>query len=316
MRRLCISLLLLTACATQSQLAPSTTPIEAKTAKLRKLDGFLPLFWDGENGKLLMRIDRFGEELIYQVSLAEGVGSNPIGLDRAQLGSTHLIRFERVGPKVLMVEPNTRFRAIGGDELQQRAVNDSFAQSILWAFKVEAGDGTAALVDVTDFFLSDQHGVAARLRDTQQGSYILNHDRSALYLPHTKAFPRNTEVEATLTFVASEKPGTLVAGVSPVPEIVTIREHHSLVALPEPGYEPRPLDPRVAMSGIEVYDYASPFGGPLEKRWIARHRLEKKDPSAAVSEPVRPIVYYVDPGAPEPIRGAILEGASWWSEAF
>jgi len=321
---------ILTACATQPPPPPAVQPQPAaqappapppatlgeKTAKLQKIDGFVPLYWDNENGKLLMALSRFGEELIYQVSLPAGVGSNPIGLDRGELGATHIVRFDRIGPRVLMVEPNYRYRALTTDANERRAVEDSFARAVLASFKVESSEGNTVLVDATDFFLSDAHGVVQRLRATQQGSWSLDRSRSAIFLERTKAFPRNTEVEAVLTFTVNDRPGPLVSSVTPVPEIVTVREHHSLVALPEPGYKPRRLDPRVGMFGPEVYDYASPFTGPLEKRWIARHRLEKKDPTATVSEPVQPLVYYVDNGVPEPIRSALVEGASWWSKAF
>jgi hypothetical protein len=102
----------------------------------------------------------------------------------------------------------------------------------------------------------------------------------------------------------------------PTPQAITVRQHHSFVALPEAGYTPRRLDPRVGVMGVEFYDYASPITEPIEKRWINRHRLQKRDPSAALSEPVKPIIYYVDAGAPEPIRSALVEGASWWNEAF
>jgi Met-zincin/Domain of unknown function (DUF5117) len=327
MRSIAALLLLLSACASTPVPQPPPPPaapappaprsdIASKTAKMQKIDGFLPLFWDADAGKLYMRIARPGEEMINVTSLPGGVGSNPIGLDRNEMGRTRIVRFERVGPKVLLVEPNQRFRALSGDETERRAVADSFATSVLWAFKVEASEDDAVLVDATDYFLSDQHGVAQRLRDTRQGNYALDRNRSAIYLARTKAFPRNTEVEATLTFETHERPGPLVSGVTPHPELVTVREHHSFVALPPPGYKPRRTDPRVGVFGIEFYDYASPFTGPLEKRWIARHRLEKKDPTAAVSEAVEPLVYYVDPGAPEPIRSALVEGASWWSQAF
>jgi hypothetical protein len=298
--------------------AESHTPptLESRTASLQKIEGFIPLFWDANAGKLLMEISRFDEELILQSSLPAGVGSNPIGLDRGELSATHLVRFERIGPKVLLVESNTRFRALSDDAAERRDVEDSFARSVLWGFKVEAADATSVLVDATDFFLSDIHGVIRRLADLKQGSFALDRDRSAIWLPRTKAFPRNTEVEAILTFETHEHPGPLVSGVTPVPQTVSVREHYSFVALPEPGYKPRRVDPRVGVSGIEIYDYASPFTGPLEKRWIARHRLEKADPAAAVSDPVTPIVYYVDNGVPEPIRSALVEGASWWSQAF
>jgi hypothetical protein len=305
MRRAAAILLLLTACTTT---APPPAPADAPPPPANApevLEGYVPLRWDAENGKLLMEITRFGEELIWQVSLASGVGSNPIGLDRSQLGATHLVRFERVGPRVLMVEPNYAYRALSNDPSERRAVEQSFAQSIVAGFKVESTTPRGVLVDATEFFLSDAHGVARRLREAQQGSYSLDRNRSAVYLPRTKAFPRNTEVEATLTFTSSD-PGPLVRGVTSTPEIITVRQHHSFVALPEPGFEPRRQDPRVGVFGVEFYDYASPFTGPITKRWVARHRLEQG----------KPIVYYVDNGVPEPIRTALVEGASWWNAAF
>jgi len=334
MKKSLLALLVCGACATAPPAAPSNpqpppppaippstmlndvAEIAAKTASMQRIDGYIPLYWDEANGKLLMEISRFGEEMLYHTSLPGGVGSNPIGLDRNQIGSQHLVRFDRVGPRVLMVEPNYKYRSITSDAAERRAAEESFATSVLAGFKVEAASSASVLVDATDFFLSDMHGVAAQLRATQQGNYSLDRDRSALYLPRTKGFPRNTEVEATLTFRTSDTPGNLISGVAPTADAVTVREHHSFVALPEPGYKPRRADPRVGMIPLQFADYASPFTGPLETRWILRHRLEKKDPNAAVSEPVKPIVYYVDNGVPEPIRSALVEGASWWSEAF
>ena len=310
-RLIAAALLLLAGCATGGGQAILPVQPPPKTEgqaglPLLHLDGFIPLRWDEANGKLLMEITRFNEELIWQVSLAAGVGSNPIGLDRSQLGPTRLVRFERVGPRVLMVEPNYAYRALSNDPAERRAVEQSFATSIVAGFKVESTTDRGVLVDATEFFLSDAHGVTRRLRETQQGSYSLDRNRSAIYLPRTKAFPRNTEVEATLTFTTNDRPGNLVRGVTPTADVVSVRQHHSFVALPEPGYVPRRQDPRVGIFGIEFYDYASPFTEPITKRWIARHRLE----------PGKPIVYYVDNGVPEPIRTALVEGASWWAEAF
>ncbi|MCA1592059.1 MAG: zinc-dependent metalloprotease [Acidobacteria bacterium] len=290
--------------------------IGAKVRGLQKLDGFMPLYWDEENGKLLLEISHFNTEFLYQVTLPTGVGSNPLGLDRGQLGDTHVVFFERVGPKVLMVEPNYRFRAITNDAAERRAVEESFARSVLWGFKVEASEGGRVLVDATSFFVRDARGVVERLRDAQQGQYRMDESRSAVYLPHTKSFPKNTEIEATLTFTTEGTQGPLVRETVPTPQAITVREHHSLVELPEGGYRPRRLDPRVGVFAVEFYDYASPITEPVEKRWIVRHRLEKKDPNAAVSDPVKPIIYYVDNGTPEPIRGALVEGASWWTQAF
>ncbi|MGZ5461306.1 MAG: zinc-dependent metalloprotease [Thermoanaerobaculia bacterium] len=306
MNRALIAILLLAACTTTTPPAPEATAAPPAATSTR-MDGFLPLQWDEQNGKLLLEIPRFDEELIWQVSLASGVGSNPIGLDRSQLGATHLIRFERVGPRVLMVEPNYAYRAISNDPSERRAVEQSFATSILAGFKVESVTaGGGVLVDATEFFLTDEHGIARRLRDAQQGNYTLDRNRSAIYLPRTRAFPKNTEVEATLTFSTNDRPGPLVRGVTPTADVVTVRQHHSFVALPEPGFVPRRQDPRVGVFGIEFYDYASPFTEPITQRWIARHRLELG----------KPIVYYVDNGVPEPIRTALVEGAAWWSEAF
>ncbi|HEX8336380.1 MAG TPA: zinc-dependent metalloprotease [Pyrinomonadaceae bacterium] len=295
---------------------PARKSFAELTRGLQKLDGYFPLYWDAESGRLLLEISRLNSEFLYQVSLPTGVGSNPIGLDRGQLGDTRVVHFERVGPKVLLVEANQRFRAITGEAAERRAVEESFARSVLWGFTVEASEGASVLVDATAFFLRDAHGVSERLRESNQGAYRLNESRSALYLPRTKAFPKNTEVETTLTFTTEGAAGPLVRETVPDPQAVTVRQHHSLVELPDNNYRPRRLDPRVGVGAVEFYDYASPFDEPLEKRWIVRHRLEKRNPQAALSEPVKPIVYYVDSGAPEPIRSALVEGAAWWAQAF
>jgi uncharacterized protein DUF4953/uncharacterized protein DUF5117 len=290
--------------------------ISGRTAGLQKLDGYVPLYWDAANGKMLMEISRFSTEFLYQVSLPTGVGSNPLGLDRGQLGGSHVVRFERIGPKVLMIESNYDYRALSSDPAERRAVEESFAQSVLWGFKIEANEGERVLVDATAFLLRDAHGVIDRLRQARQGQYRFDESRSAFFLPRTKAFPKNTEIETILTFTTDGDPGPLVRGTVPSPQSLTVREHQSLVELPDSSYRPRKLDPRVGVHGITFYDYASPIIEPVEKRWIARHRLQKKDASAAVSEPVKPIVYYVDNGAPEPIRSALVNGASWWNAAF
>ena len=283
------SLLLVLAAAAASGAekdAPGPPPtIAARSASLQHRPGFLHLYWDAVQGRLFAAV-RPGEELIYQVSLTAGVGSNPIGLDRNQLGDTRLVRFERVGPKVLLVQPNHALpRPRRQPRPSSRRSQQSFASLrplVVHGRRPRRAGGCC--VDATDFFLRDAHGVAARLRDSQQGATPSDPARSAIYLPRTKAFPRNTEVEATITLVdarparAPRRPPS-----RPTPDTVTVRQHHSFVQLPPPGYTPRRLDPRAGFFGIEVYDYASPFAGPLEKRFIARHRLQKKDPAAAVS---------------------------------
>ena len=301
----------------ESQKPPS---VAEATEGHEHLAGFLDLFWDSRAGRLFLRVETFDADLLYIQSLSAGLGSNDIGLDRGQLGRTHLARFERVGPKVLLVHQNTRYRAISDNEDERRAVADAFARSVLWGFEVEAeAEDGSVLVDATDFVLRDAHGVVARLHQRGQGSYQLDASRSAIHRPGVAAFPRNSELEGTQTFVlrgSDRGPGSWVSQVAPSPEAVTLRIRHSFVALPEPGYEPRRADPRAGFNVTSYFDYATPIEQPLEVSFIDRHRLEKRDPSAERSEPVEPIVYYLDRGAPEPIRSALLDGARWWNEAF
>ncbi|MFZ4984487.1 MAG: zinc-dependent metalloprotease [Blastocatellia bacterium] len=295
-----------------------TRTITGLTAGAKRIDGFIPLYWDQKTGRMWMEITRFDEEFLYQVSLPAGVGSNPIGLDRGQLGPGAVVRFERIGPRVLLVQPNYRYRALSSDAAERRAVSDSFARAVIWGFRIEATEGERVLVDATAFLLRDTHGVAEKLRTSRQGSFRFDESRSAFHLPQTKGFPQNTEIETIITLTGDDA-GPLLRSVSPSAQALTVRQHHSLVELPRleaQGYRPRLYDPRVSAMPLTFHDYASPFTEPIEKRWIRRHRLQKRDPAAAVSEPVRPIVYYVDNGVPEPIRSALVEGASWWAAAF
>ena len=214
-----------------------------------------------------------------------------------------MVVFQRVGPKILMVEPNYAYRAVSDDALERKSVDDGFPTSILWGFEVAAESGVRVLVDATDFFIRDAHGVTSTLQRTRQGTFRLDKSRSAIFMSRTKAFPKNTEVELTLTFT-SDQPGDLVRSVTPTADALTLRQHHSFVELPSDPFPMRKADPRAGFNGISYMDYAAPLGQPLEKQYIARHRIQKKDPSAAMSEPVEPIVYYLDPGTPEPIRSA------------
>ncbi|MBZ5599070.1 MAG: zinc-dependent metalloprotease [Acidobacteriia bacterium] len=289
--------------------------IADKTRQMRPLAGFFPLYWDERQGKIWLEISRWDTEFLYLDSLPAGIGSNDIGLDRGQLGEGRVVKFQRVGPKVLLVQVNYSFRASSQNPAEQRAVADAFAQSVLWGFEVAAEDSGSALVDATPFFLNDAHHVAETLKQTKQGTFRVEPSRSALYLANTKNFPQNTEVEATLTFVGDE-PGKFVQDVTPDPRAITVREHYSLVQLPDGNYRPREFDPRAGFYATTYQDYSAPIGATFVKQFIARHRLQKKDPTAAVSEPVKPIVYYLDPGAPQPIRSALLEGAGWWNQAF
>ncbi len=297
-------------------LQENTQPtIEDKVAGMTPLEGFFNIYWDEDTGKIHWEIDRFESEFLYQIGLTTGLGSNPVGLDRGQLGGTYVVEFHRIGPKILMVEPNQRYRARSDDPDEVRAVAEAFAPSTIWGFTVEAETDGRVLVDATDFFMRDAHGVVSRLKARNQGTFRLDKSRSAVHLPRTRAFPQNTEVEVSLTFT-SDSPGGLVRSTAASGSAVTLRVHHSLVELPDDNYTPRLADPRMNSFGISFADYASPIDERLSVRWISRHRLQKRNPGVAVSNPVEPIVYYVDRGTPEPIRSALIEGASWWAEAF
>ena len=292
-----------------------TPTISEKVAGMEKFPGYFPFYWEAKTGKLWLEIEKWNTEFLYVESLPAGIGSNDIGLDRGQLGQSYIVRFDRVGPRVLLVAPNYDFRAITNNIDERLAVKDAFAESTLWGFEVAAEENNRVLVDATSFYLRDVHQVTNTLQRSQQGNYRLDPARSVFYLPNTKNFPLNTEVETTLTFTG-EPAGQFVRQVVPAPEAITVRERHSFVQLPGPGFKPRVFDPRASYSGINYMDFATPIEDPITKRFIARHRLQKKDPNAAVSDPVEPIVYYVDRGAPEPVRSALIEGASWWNQAF
>ncbi|MBI3221160.1 MAG: zinc-dependent metalloprotease [Bacteroidetes bacterium] len=294
--------------------APSS-PIEAKVAGLKKFPGFIEFYYDEKQDKIYLLIDKWDTELIYVESITAGVGSNDIGLDRNQLGGERIVRFERRGPKVFMTQPNYFYRAISNNPSEVKAVQESFATSVLWGFTIAAEENGKVLVDASDFLMQDAHDVIGTLKSAQQGNYSLDKTRSAFYLPRTKNFPQNTEFETTLTFTG-QPTGGFIRSVTPTPSIVTVREHHSFVQLPDANFKPRRFDPRAGYFSTSYYDYATPISESLEKRLITRHRLQKKDPNAAMSDPVKPIVYYMDPGAPEPIRSALMEGARWWNQAF
>ncbi len=326
--------------------AARTPTIEERTANTQKLDGFFPVYWDDRAGNLYLEIPKLNTKFLYATGLAAGLGSNDIGLDRGQEGGGRILSFERVGPKVFLVQGNESFRSSSANPAEQKSVEDSFAKSIIWGFTVAAESNGHVLVDATDFFVRDGHGAAASL-----AGYRLDRVRSAVYMARTKAFPKNTEIEVTLTFAndatggrggfaggPSQGPQQIqtgppaaararggfggglfsgtVASVTPSAEAVTLREHYSLVELPDDNYKPRFDDPRAGYGGLQYVDYSTPIGEPMVRRFARRHRLEKKDPTAAVSEPVKPIRYWVDSGAPEDVRKALVEGASWWNQAF
>ncbi len=301
--------------AALTRLGAQLPDISVKTKDAKAFPGYFTFYWDEKEGKIWLEVDKWDTEFLYVNSLPAGIGSNDIGLDRNQLGNDRIVKFVRSGPKVLLQQPNYNYRAVSDNPDERRSVADAFATSVLWGFKVEAESGSKALIDLTPFLLRDAHGVAARLRSSRQGNYQLDPSRSAVYLENTKNFPKNSEFEATVTF-AGEAQGAWIRSVTPSSDAVTVRMHHSFIELPDNNYQPRIYDPRSGYNDLSFADYATPIDQPLIRRFIVRHRLEKKDPKAKLSEPVEPIVYYLDRGAPEPIRSALIEGASWWNQAF
>ncbi|MGF1671309.1 MAG: zinc-dependent metalloprotease [Balneolaceae bacterium] len=310
--RLIVVILLFISGTTATTAQKSITEI---TEGMEKYEGYFDFWWDEDKGKIWLQIDKLDEEVLYVNSLAAGMGSNDIGLDRSQLGNSRIIIFKRIGPRVLMIQPNYDFRASTDNRLEKKSVDEAFAQSVLWGFEITTSENGRLLVDATDFLLRDAHDVTGRLRSGNQGTYSLDKSRSAVYLPGTFNFPENSEIETILTF-AGENPGTHVRSVTPTPQAITVRQHHSFVKLPDDNYRPRKLDPRSGYFGISYQDYSAPIGDELTKRYIVRHRLEKKNPDAEISEAVEPIIFYLDNGTPEPIRSALLDGARWWAEAF
>lgn len=289
--------------------------IDAKTKGLTKYNGYFNFYWDEKTGKIFLEIDKFDQEFLYVNSMPAGVGSNDLGLDRGQIGGSRIVKFIKSGPKVLLMQPNYSYRAISNNAEERKSVEEAFAQSVIWGTTVVARDGERVLVDFTPFLLRDSHKIADRLSDNNQGSFSFDDSRSAVYLPNTKGFPDNSEFEATITLAGKGK-GYEISSVTPDPNAVTVRMHQSFIKLPDSNYKKRNFDPRSGYYDVEYMDYATPIDEPIMKRVLARHRLEKKDPTAAVSEPVKPIIYYVDRGAPELVRNALIEGASWWNQAF
>ena len=308
---LCL-LLLSVSVFSQSKTLPT---IKNKTEGYKEYSGYFNFYWDSNEGKIWLEVDHFDDEFLLVNSLSHGVGSNDLGLDRGQIGNNRIVKFEKFGNKILLIQPNYSFRAITNNADERKDVNESFAESVLFGFPVAAEENGNVLIDITPLLISDMHGVSRTLKELKQGNYKLDQSRSAVDLNYTKDFPLNSEFETVLTYTGNAQ-GRYVRHVVPTPDIITVHEHYSFIKLPDDGYKPREYDPRAGYFGISFMDYAAPMGKPIVKRYIIRHNLQKKNPNAEISEPVKPIVYYVDNGAPEPIQSALIEGASWWNQAF
>lgn len=282
---------------------------------LKNYEGYFNFFYEEAQDKIYLEVNQLDEEFLYVNSLATGVGSNDIGLDRGQLGDNRIVKFVKAGNKLLLVQPNQNYRAITDNELEKKSIEQAFAKSVLFGFKIEEESNGKYIIDITSFLMQDAHGVADRLQSQNEGRYSLDMSKSALSLERTKAFPKNVEFEALLTFSGDPK-GRNIRSVTPTASLVSVIQHHSFVELPDDNYKKREFDVRSGAISISYMDYATPVQEQIKKHYIIRHRLEKKNPNDSISEAVEPIIYYLDSGTPEPIRSALLDGARWWNEAY
>jgi len=321
-----IRVLLVTLCFVGGLLMPltshaNTLPDASEfTQGMVAKSGFYRFYHDPASGNYYLAIPRpeqgdTSASLLLQTSLPRGLGSNDIGLDRGQLGNTQIVYFVVSDSKLILQAENTQITAMTTNAAERHSVTEAFASSVLWGFPVVAADAEQVIIDYTPYLISDTHGVSARLAATQQGSYKLSVERSMVYPANSKAFPDNTELEAKVTFVGQGQ-GQYVRQVAPDADALTVHLRHSLIRLPDDGFEPRRFHPNSGYWAISYKDYAAPLGQPMTQKFIPRHRLQKVDPDAARSAAVEPIVYYLDPGAPEPVRSALLDGAKWWNQAF
>lgn len=299
---------------------PATaTPATAgsRLVGLERHDGFIPILLDTKQGKIYLELPQDSMRALMMVSLATGLGSNPIGLDRGANSDTYVARFDRNGDRVLVVFENWNYRSSATDNpAHARTVAEAFPPSTSGSLPIISQEGGKVVVDATDFFFRDWNDVASTIAAANEGTYTVSRERSSIYRPYTKSFPENSEIDIALTFTTGGRPGQTIASIVPDARFLTLRQHISLLKLPDPGFKPRVLDPRVGYFDVTFRDYAQPIQLPLEVRWAARHRLERVNP-ADPNSPIRnPIVYYIDRGIPEPIRTATKQGVSWWIEAF
>jgi hypothetical protein len=296
-----------------------TNKIAVETNVTKKnYPGFFDFSYDEADGRILLQVNRttqMEQSFLYINGLSAGVGSNDIGLDRGQLGNERVVHFTKMGNKLMLVQPNLDYRSTSENTLEQASIAQAFAKSVLFGFPIQATSETHYTIDLTPFLIQDAHGVSQRLKRSKQGSYSVDKSRSAVSLARTKNFPHNTEFDVLLTFKGTPQ-GGLIRSVTPSPNSVSVHQHHSFVQLPEVAFEQRKFDPRSGAIPFSYNDYSTPVNEVTRKVFTLRHRLEKKDPNAAMSEAIEPIIYYLDNGTPEPVRSALLEGGKWWNQAF
>ena len=287
----------------------------SKYDSMKSYLGFFNFYYDQTNDHIYLKVDDLEKEFLYVNSLSEGIGSNDIGLDRGQLGGRRVVYFKKAGNRLLLVEPNQKYRANSSNYLEKESIKQAFAKSVIWSFPIKETMDNGYLIDLNEFLLNDAHGVSMRLKSRKQGSYSVNKSRSSMELNRTKAFPKNIEFDVQLTFTGEPK-GELIRSVAPSANSVSVNQHHSFIELPPLDFKMRKFDPRSGVNAFRFYDYATPVSDPTLQEYVVRHRLEKKNPELKLSDPIKPIIYYLDNGTPEPVRSALLEGGKWWNEAF
>lgn len=275
----------------------------------------MPVYLNDRTGAVWLEIPRDSARALFLATLATGLGSNPLGIDRGSGGTEQVARFDRHGDKVFVVFENWSYRSSGGDD-HRRTVDESFPASTIAALPIVAEEGGRLVVDATDFVMRDWNDVGATLQRGQEGAYAVARDRSSVFKPYTRAFVDNTEIDIALTFAAAAQSGRIVGSIVPDGKALTLRQHITLLRLPDGNFRPRAIDPRVGFFGIGFKDYAQPIQGQMQQQWAARHRLERINPRDPASPIKNPLVYYIDRGIPEPLRTATFEGVAWWTEAF
>jgi len=291
------------------------------SGSLYSFDGFFDFYYDNTNDHIYLLVEELNKEFLYVNSLSSGVGNNDLGLDRGQLGKQRVVYFKKAGNRLLMVEPNQKFRANSDNYLEKLSVEQAFAKSIIWSFTINDKNNEGYVIDITDFLLNDTHNVSNKLKIAGQGRYRVNKNRSSINLDRTKSFPNNIEFDVEITFTDDpgsngEIKGDKIRSVTPSANSLTVNQHHSFIKLPPLDFKMRRFDPRSGVNAFRYYDYATPVDEPTLKEYVIRHRLVKKNPQLEISEPIKPIIYYLDNGTPEPVRTALIEGGKWWNEAF
>ena len=282
------------------------------------LQGFFEFSYSSDDGRIILKLNKakdLEKEFLYVSSLSQGIGSNDIGLDRGQLGEERLVYFKKMGNKIMLIQPNLIFRSSSSNKLEKKSIEEAFAKSVLFGFKIYKSTKADIFIDLTPFLMQDMHGVSDRLEKRGEGTYIIDEKRSAIFLERTKNFPKNSEFDIMLTF-SGIPTGKLLQTVTPSPKSVTVHQHHSFVELPDNSYTPRKFDPRSGANGLHFFDYSTPVNESTKKTYVLRHRLKKKNPSERESEAIETIIYYLDNGTPEPVRSALIEGGMWWNQAF